>query len=64
MLSTAKRRKLHLFAAPDLVICPDEVVEFQGVPTLCFNNILIFGNGKLKTHSTTTIHAVQIKRVP
>jgi hypothetical protein len=63
MLSTAKHRKLHIFAAPDLVICPDEVVEFQGVPTLYFNNILIYGNGKLKTRSTTAIHAVQIKHI-
>lgn len=64
MLSAAKRLKMHIFVAPDLVICPDEVVEFHGVPALYFNNILIYGNGKLKTRNTTSIHAVQIKRVP
>lgn len=63
MLGSAKRGKLQVFAAPDLVICPDEVVEFHGVPALYFNNILIYGNGKLKTKGNTTIHAVQIKHV-
>lgn len=63
MLEAAKNR-LKIFMAKDLVICPDEVVEFQSVPALYFNNILIYGNGKLKTNGKTTIHAVQIKRVP
>ncbi len=64
MLTLAKIIKLQIFIAPDLIICPDNTVEFQGVPVLYFNNILIYGNGKLKTRNTTTIHAVQIKRVP
>ena len=64
MLDLVRRLKPQVFAAPDLIICPDDVVEFYGVPALYFNNILIYGNGKLKTNNTTTIHAVQIKRVP
>lgn len=64
MLATVTKQKLQIFAAPDLIVCPDDVVEFHGVPALYFNNILIYGNGKIKTNSTTSIHAVQIKRVP
>lgn len=64
MLSAAKRLKMQIFAAPDLVICPNEVVDFHGVPVLYFNNILIYGNGQLRTRNTTSIHALQIKRIP
>jgi hypothetical protein len=64
MLSSAKVGKLQVFVAPYLIVCPDTVVEFHNLPVLYFNNILIYGNGKIKTSSTTTIHAVQIKRVP
>lgn len=64
LLSSVKKLNLQIFAAPDLIVCPDDVVEFHGVPALYFNNILIYGNGKIKTNSTTSIHAVQIKHVP
>jgi hypothetical protein len=63
MVSAARALKLQIFVAQDLIVCPDEVVEFQGLPALYFNNILIYGNGKIKTKNNTTIHAVQIKRV-
>lgn len=64
MLTSAKRTKVRIFAAPNLIICPDNIVEFNNVAALYFNNILIYGNGTLKTKGNTTIHAVQIKRVP
>lgn len=64
MLAMAKLKAVQIFVAPDLIICPDEVVEFNNVSALYFNNILIYGNGKLKTKGNTSIHAVQIKRVP
>lgn len=64
MLASAIRKMVQIFVAPDLIVCPDNVVEFHGVSALYFNNILIYGNGKLKTTGNTTIHAVQIKRVP
>lgn len=64
MLASVKKLKPYIFVAPDLIVCPDTVVEFQNVPALYFNNILVYGNGQIKTKSTTTIHAVQIKHVP
>lgn len=64
MLALAKLKKIQIFVAPDLIICPDEVVKFNNVSALYFNNILIYGNGKLITKGNTSIHAVQIKRVP
>jgi len=64
MLALAKLKKVQIFVAPDLIICPDEVVEFNNVSALYFNNILIYGNGRLKTKGNTSIHAVQIKRIP
>lgn len=64
MLTSAKKLKVNLFAGPDLIVCPDTTVEFVNIPVLYFNNILIYGNGRIKTPSTTKIHAYQIKRVP
>jgi hypothetical protein len=64
MLVSAKIMNVKIFVAPDLIICPDNVVEFNGLAALYFNNILIYGNGKLITRGNTSIHAVQIKRVP
>lgn len=64
MVKSAKALKVNLFAGPDLIVCPNTTVEFSNVPVLYFNNILIYGNGKIKTSSTTKIHAYQIKRVP
>jgi len=64
MLDMAKKKGTYIFTAPDLVICPDETVTFNNMAALYFNNILIYGNGTLKTRGNTTIHALQIKRVP
>lgn len=63
MLDLAKKRGTYIFTAPDLVICPDETVVFSNMAALYFNNILIYGNGRLKTRGNTTIHALQIKRI-
>lgn len=64
MLAMVEQMDVQIFLAPDLIICPDEVVEFNNVSALYFNNIIIYGNGKLKTNGNTSVHAVQIKRVP
>lgn len=63
MIITALNKEVQIFMAPDLIICPNEVVEIHNVSTLYFNNILIYGNGVLKTKGDTKIHAVQIKHV-
>ncbi len=63
MLAMAKLKEVRIFVAPNLIICPDNVVEFNNVSTLFFYNILIYGNGKLKTNGNTSIHAIQIKRI-
>ncbi len=63
MLESTKNRTT-IFAAPDLIVCPDTTAEFHNISTLYFNNILIYGNGKIKTSGITNFHAFQIKRVP
>lgn len=61
MISAA--RGLKVFAAPDLIVCPDKVVTFKNVPVVVFNNILIYGNGQIVTESKTKIHALQIRHI-
>jgi len=63
MLRLARMKDIKIFLAPDLIVCPDDVVEFHNLPALYFNNILIYGNGQIRIPSNTTIHAQQIKHV-
>jgi hypothetical protein len=52
---------VKIFVAPDLIVCPDDVVEFENLPALFFKNILIYDTGQIVTKSKTKIHAFQIK---
>jgi hypothetical protein len=54
---------LKIFVAPDLIVCPDNVIKFKNIPALFFNNILIYGNGRIITESKTKVHAFQIRHV-
>jgi hypothetical protein len=63
MISAARKLKVAVFVTPDLIVCPDDVVEFENVPLLFFNNILVYGNGQIVTKSKTKIHSFQIRHV-
>jgi hypothetical protein len=63
MLASAQDRKLRIFVAPDLIVCPKNVVKFKNIPALFFNNILVYGGGKIVTQSKTSIHAYQIRHI-
>ena len=61
MLERAKGIKA--FVAPDLIVCPDDHVTFQGFSTLIFNNILVYGSGQVSPGHFTKVDAVQIRHV-
>ena len=63
MLETAINHGPKILVAPDLVVCPDNVMEFKNIPVMYFNNILIYGNGRIVTKSKTKIIAHQIQHV-
>ena len=63
MIDRTRAADPKIFVCPDLIVCPDEVVEFQGLPSLLFNNVLIYGNGQIRTKSHTKLNANQIKHV-
>jgi hypothetical protein len=63
MLDAAVKYRPNIFVAPNLIVCPGDVVEFKNVPALYFNNILIYGNGRIVTKSKTKIHAYQIRHI-
>lgn len=63
MIEKARRANPQIFVIPDLIVCPDHKIEFQNIPAMLFNNILIYGNGEIITKSHTKIHAFQIRHV-
>jgi len=63
MIETASDHGLNIFVAPDLIICPDNVIEFKNIPVMYFNNILIYGNKQIVTKSKTKIHAYQVRHI-
>jgi hypothetical protein len=63
MLNRAKTTKVGIFIAPDLIVCPDDEIVFEGLPALYFNNILVYGGGQITTRSDAKFHAQQIRHV-
>jgi hypothetical protein len=63
MLERIKRTNPKVFVAPDLIVCPDDNIVFKNLPALVFNNILIYGGGRITTNGHTKIHAYQIRHV-
>lgn len=55
--------KLPVFVAPNLIVCDGEVVTFAGWTTLYFNNVVVYGSGKIVFGNQTKLHAYHIKRV-
>jgi hypothetical protein len=58
----------HVVAAPvfvgkDLLVCPDETVEFSGFLAVLFDNVVVVGNGRIVLGNNTKLHAYQIKHV-
>jgi len=60
MIAASINYGVKIFVAPDLIVCPDDVVEFENVPALFFKNVLIYGTGQIVIKSKTKLHAVQI----
>jgi hypothetical protein len=52
-----------IFVAPNLIVCPDDEVIFDNIPVLYFDNILVYGDGKITTRGHTKINAQQIRHV-
>jgi len=50
-----------VFVGNDLIVCEDEEVEFNGYAAVYFNNVVVFGNGKINLGSNTKLHAYQIR---
>lgn len=49
------------FVGKDLLVCPDETVEFSGFAAVYFDNVIAVGNGKIVLGDSTKLHAYQIK---
>ncbi len=62
MLERAK--KIDLFVAPDLIVCRGDVVTFDNFPMLYFNNVLVYGNGRIRMGNNVRLHAYSIRHVP
>ncbi|HEX8600425.1 MAG TPA: hypothetical protein VF952_18150 [Chloroflexia bacterium] len=58
------RGNLKAFVAPDLIVCPGDTVSFTGFSTLIFNNVIVYGNGRIRLGNNTKLHAYHIKHVP
>ena len=55
--------KLPVFVGNDLIVCPDETVEFKGYAAVYFNNVVVIGNGQVNLGNYTKLHAYQIRHV-
>ena len=51
------------FVGKDLLVCPDETVEFSGFGAVYFDNVVVVGNGRIRLGNHTKLHAYQIKHV-
>lgn len=61
MLKGAQR--IPVFVAPDLIVCDGDEVTFGGYAALYFNNVIVYGSGRICLGSQTKLHAYQIKHV-
>ena len=61
MLKGAQR--IPVFVAPDLIVCDGDLVTFGGYAALYFNNVIVYGNGRIRLGNQTKLHAYQIKHV-
>lgn len=61
MLKAAQR--IPVFVAPDLIVCDGEHVTFGGYAALYFNNVIVYGSGRITLGKNTKLHAYQIKHV-
>lgn len=52
---------LPTFVGKDLLVCPDETVEFDGFAAVYFDNVVVMGNGRILLGGSTKLHAYQIK---
>jgi hypothetical protein len=55
--------KLAVFAARDLIVCPDEMVCFANFSVIVFWNVIVYGSGRIRLGNFAKLHAYQIKRV-
>ncbi len=58
------RGNLKAFVCPDLIVCPGDTVSFNGFAVLLFNNVIAYGNGRIRLGNNTKLHAYQIRHVP
>lgn len=63
MLQAAKVREPMVLSIPDLVVCPDDEVVFDRISLLLFNNVVIYGSGRITTIGHTKIHALNLTHV-
>jgi len=61
MLRVAKN--IPAFLARNLIVCDGDVVTFSGYGALYFNNVLVYGSGRIQLANNTTLHAYQVKHV-
>lgn len=52
---------LPVFVGKDLLVCPDQTVEFSGFAAVYFDNVVVVGNGRILLGNHTKLHAYQIK---
>lgn len=58
-----EKANLPVFAARDLIVCPDETVQFQSFAVLIFNNVIVVGNGRIRVGSNVKLFATQVRHV-
>jgi len=56
-------RDMPMFYAPDLIVCPGQTVTFASYAVLYFNNVVVYGNGRIRLGDNTKLHAYQITHV-
>jgi hypothetical protein len=55
--------KIPTLVLKDLLVCPDQTVQFQAFGALYFNNVVVVGNGRIFLGDNTKLHAYQVTHV-
>jgi hypothetical protein len=58
-----RAKVLPTFVGNDLLVCPDQTVQFSGFAAVYFNNVVVVGNGRIFLGAHTKLHAYQIKHL-
>lgn len=59
----ARSSEIPCFLAKDLIVCPNRTIEFKNFGAIYFNNVIVYGSGRIILHNKTKFHAYQIKHI-